>query len=75
MRRKKPLLLEGERTTSSFRSLRLSVGVLVKVIQFVVVKSEFSCNTKLVEGTSHEKSRLLLAVVRFNFGVGVACHM
>ena len=74
MSRKKPLPLEGDRTTSLFRLLRLSAGVLVKVSQSVVVKSEFSCNTKLVEGTIQEKARPLLEDARFNWGVGTDCE-
>ena len=70
MSRKKLLLLEGDSTTSLFKLLRLRVGVLVRVTQFVVVKSEFSCNTKVVEGTSQKRSRLLLVAERFSSTLG-----
>ena len=42
-------------------------------IQFVVVKSEFCCNTKFVEGIIHERAKLPLVGEMFNEGAGVVC--
>ena len=55
--RKKPLLLVGDKMTSSCKLVRLSAGLFVRSAQFAVVKSEFCCNKKLVEGTIHDSLR------------------
>jgi hypothetical protein len=51
------------------------VGGVVTVVQFVVVKSEFSCSTKLVEGTIQESTRFVFARAMLNEGVGVDCNV
>jgi len=46
--------------------------MFVTSVQLVVVKSVFSCNAKVIEGTSHESRRLPLEEgVMLNTGVGV----
>jgi len=45
--------------------------MLVCVTQLPAFRFKFCCNTKLVEGTSQDKARLLLEGVRFNRGAGV----
>ena len=49
--------------------------MLVTFVQFVVVKSEFCCNAKLLEGIIQERVRLLDVGVMFNCGVEVACEV
>ena len=71
MSRKKPLLFVGERVTSSCKLVRLSAGALVSVTQSVVIRSEFCCNTKFVEGTSQDKKSLLLDDAKFTWGFGI----
>jgi hypothetical protein len=44
----------------------------VKVTQFVIVKSEFSCNTKYVERASHENIKPSFEGEMFNMGNGLA---
>ena len=51
----------------------MRVGILFASTQFIVAKSEFSCNTKFVDGTVQERTRLLLEGVRFKTGAGVDC--
>ena len=41
--------------------------------KLVVVKSEFACNTKSVEGTSQERMKLVLEGAIVNVAVGVDC--
>lgn len=51
--------------------MRLSTGGFVTSDQFAVVKSEFCCKTKFVEGIIQERARLLDAGVMFICGVGM----
>ena len=69
------MLLESEMVSSLFKLIGLSVGVFVNVIQYVVVKSIFCCNTKLMEGAVQEKARLVFDAMRFNCGAGVVCEV
>ena len=66
---------DGDTMTSFCKFVRLSVGVAGTSVQLVVVKSEFCCNTKSVEGTSQEMTALLPERVMFNDGVGVDCQV
>ena len=50
------MLADSGSVTSLCKFVKLSTGGLVTAVQLVVVKSEFSCSTKLVEGTSQERS-------------------
>ena len=54
-----------------FRLVRLNVGAFVNVTQFVVVKSNFCCNTKFVEGMSQESARFVGEGVTFKDGAEV----
>ena len=53
--------------------MRLRTGGFVTSVQFAVVRSEFRCNPKAVEGTVQERSRLVFEVAMFNCGAGVDC--
>ena len=48
----------------------MSVGAVVTFVQFAEGKSELSCNTKLVEGTSQEMPRLPPEALMLNCGDG-----
>jgi len=53
----------------------LSVGVLVSATQLAVLRSEFCCKTRSVEGTVQETTRLLLEGAMFSVGSGVVCRV
>lgn len=65
------LLEDNGSVTSLYRFLRLSTGGLVTSVQFVVIKSEFSCKVKGSEGMSQETTTLLVEEVMLTDGVGV----
>ena len=50
------------------------MGVFVMSVQLVVVKSEFCCKVKFIEGMSHERTALLPERETLNEGVGVVCE-
>src|SRR5260370_40041422 len=60
-----------DRVTWFCRFVRLSVGVFVSSVQFVLVKSEFCCKRKCIEGTVQERTRLVPEGVMVNSGAGV----
>ena len=63
-------------TVASYcKVVKLSVGVFVAAVQLVVVKSEFCCSTKSIEGTVQESRRLPPEAVRLSAGVGVDCQV
>ena len=64
------LLAGGVRKTWFCRLVRLRTGGLAIKVQLDVLKSEFCCNMKFVEGMSQERTRLLFEGARFNRGVG-----
>jgi len=47
------------------------VGVAETSVQLVVVRSEFCCRTKSIEGTVQERRRFVAEAVALNHGVGV----
>ena len=49
------MLIDGEKLTWFCKLVRLSVGVLVNVTQFVAGKSQVYCITKFVEGIIQER--------------------
>jgi len=71
--RKKPVLLVGERESSLFRLVRLSVGVFGMLDH--EIRSGLCCATKLVEGMGQERTKLVAEDVMFNCGVGVSWRM
>ena len=73
MSRKKPLLLDGERTSSFCKLVRFSTGVFVTLDH--EARSELCCITKFVEGMSHESFKLPFVGVMFICGDGVVCNV
>ena len=69
------MLVGGGRITSLCKLVRLSVGVIARVVQLVVVKSEFCCNTKFMEGMIQERVSLLVVGEMFNFDKGMVCKL
>lgn len=65
------LLPGGGRMSWYCRLVRFKTGTFVSGVQSVVVKSEFSCRTKFIAGTSQKNARLPPAAARFNCGEGV----
>ena len=61
--------------TSFLRMARLSAGTFVRSVQFVVVKSEFCCKTKSIEGTTQEMTALPPESAMLNNGVDVDCEV
>jgi len=53
----------------------VSVGIAGTFVQFVLVKSEFCCKTKLVEGMVQEIMASPLEDVMLNNGAGVDCEV
>ena len=49
------------------------MGVFVASVQFVVIKSGFSCSMKSAEGTVHERMTLVAEGAMPNRGAGVDC--
>ena len=65
----------GGTITSFCRFVKSSVGIVVTSVQFVVVRSEFACNAKSLDGTIHERTRLVFARAMLSEGVGVDCKV
>ena len=61
--------------TSFCKFVKLSAGVTGAFVQFALDKSEFSCSTKSIEGTSQARRRLLSERVMFSVGVGSDCEI
>ena len=71
MSRKNAALLVGERVSPSCRLDKSSDGELVIGVQ--LMRSKLCSKSILVEGTIHERLRLLLADETFNCGAGGVC--
>jgi hypothetical protein len=60
---------------SFWRFVRFKTGGVVTSVQFIVLKSEFCCNAKPIEGMVQEMTALLSEGVRLNHGIGVVCEI
>ena len=61
-------MLDSGTLTSWCRFVKFKIGVVITSVQFVVVKSAFSCNTNGIEGTIHEMMKLLSEGMMLNTG-------
>ena len=61
--------------TSLRKFVKLSMGMLVTAVQFVVAKSGFSCRTRFIEGTVQERRMFVSERVMFNSGAKVVCKV
>jgi len=64
----------GDDTATWYRRF-VSVGLVGTSVQFVLIKTEFRCKTKLVEGMVQEIMASPLEDVMLNNGAGVDCEV
>ena len=69
------MLVDDDRTISFCKFVKLNVGMVATSVQLVVVKSEFCCNAKSIEGIIHEMTVLPPEGLMLNKGAGVDCQV